>query len=62
MTKQPKKTAKDWSSLAGRRDWNGVKPFTRIKPDKKKGKPDRKAKHKGRLFEAGPSYFRAHAA
>jgi len=55
--KGKKKTAKEWSSLAGRRDWHGVHPATRVMPNKKKPKPLRKAKHKGRLPEAGLSFL-----
>ncbi len=35
--------------LVGRRQWDR-NPVTRVVPDKKKPKPDRKAKHKGRRY------------
>ena len=53
-----KQRAKELLRMAGRQSWNGVKPVTRVIPNKKKVKTDRKQKHKGRRWDAG-SYFLA---
>lgn len=56
--KEPRKAAgMALKSMAGRQDWNGIKPITRVIPNKKKAPPTRNAKHKGRHFDAGLSFF-----
>ena len=57
MTNKAKKKLKFLKKAAGRQDWNGLSPVTKIVPDKKKAKPDRKAKHKGRLPQAGSDFL-----
>ncbi len=57
--KTRKAAAMALKSMAGRQDWNGIKPVTRVVPNKKRALPTRKAKHKGRQFDAGLHFFRA---
>jgi hypothetical protein len=40
-----------------RGDWNGVKPITRIIPDKKKPRKNSARKHKGRPWTAFVVFF-----
>lgn len=57
MRKKSKaETAKQLKQMAGRRDWNGIKPVERVIPNKKKDQSFRKAKHKNRRHDGG-SYF-----
>jgi len=56
MTEKKRTSSAELVKLAGRRDWNGIKPITRVIPNKKKAKPQRKAKHKGRNFDSGPFF------
>ncbi len=51
------KELKKLKNLAGRQSWNGVKPVTRVIPNKKKAVESRKAKHKGRRDGAGHYFF-----
>ncbi len=50
MSQSNRKKIKNLKRMAGRRSWEGVKPYTRVIPNKKKATQTRKAKHKGRLF------------
>ena len=57
MNKSEKARLKELKRRAGRQDWHGIKPVTRVIPNKKKPRPDRKAKHKGRLHEPALSFW-----
>ena len=57
MKPKKKKTAGELVKMAGREDWNGINPVTRVIPNKKKAKPIRKAKHKGRHESADPFFM-----
>jgi len=50
------KKLKELKHSLGRASWEGVKPITRVVPNKKKVEPSRKAKHKGRLDSADPFF------
>ena len=51
------KKLKDLKQILGRGSWQGLKPTTRVVPNKKKTAPTRKAKHKGRQIEADPFFW-----
>lgn len=55
MARSQKKKGMELKRLAGRQTWD-VKPVEKVIPNKKKPKPSRKAKHKGRQYDAG-HYF-----
>ena len=60
MSRSKKKKGMALKRLAGRQTWD-IKPVERVVPNKKKAKPGRKAKHKGRQYDAG-LYFLYDAA